>query len=632
MAAVLHALSTVGRQCSLFETDIIDAPRFSSYLHKPGRAQMAGLQFIATRRHEKCQSCYTSNRESIQPVSAASESQATVIPAASAEVASAQSVSAPAWSINDLAAQLKFKNYKQDEVYEQMATKLEIEIRMTIEDEMASNPLNFFELIDNIERLGLGYRFEKDISTALTKYVSLEGAPEYHNSLHSTALRFRLLREHGYKVSQDVFQSFKDENGAFMPSLLADVKGLLSLYEASFLAFQGETFLDEARSFARKGLEYVMQKTESKLLAKLIGHTLALPWYRRTLRFAARPYIDVYSRMEDSNELLLQLAKLDFNIVQSALQQDLVQVMRWWQNIGLSGKLSFSTKDSLLQCFFWTIGISFEPHLSDSRISLTKLATFLTVIDDLYDDHGSVDELELFTDSVRRWNVDAVDDLPDSLRLFFLALYNTVNEMAYDALKEHGENPLPLFKKVWGDLCQALLQETKWNHEKSIPELDDYVENGWRSSSGVVILAHAFPLRSQNITKEALDILAKDHHLLKWSSMVFRLCNDLASFTRESKSGETANSVTSYMYHNGVSEDVAREHIKNLIDDAWKQMNEARVSLEPQFSTSFTEAAINLARLSHSAYGSGDDHRIPDKKAKKQIFSLLMEPFPVTLG
>ena len=126
-----------------------------------------------------------------------------------------------------------------------------------------------------------------------------------------------------------MFQSFKDENGAFMPSLLADVKGLLSLYEASFLAFQGETFLDEARSFARKGLEYVMQKTESKLLAKLIGHTLALPWYRRTLRFAARPYIDVYSRMEDSNELLLQLAKLDFNIVQSALQQDLVQVMRY---------------------------------------------------------------------------------------------------------------------------------------------------------------------------------------------------------------------------------------------------------------------------------------------------------------
>lgn len=83
-----------------------------------------------------------------------------------------------------------------------MTAKLEKEIRLTIEDEIASNPSNFFELIDNIERLGLGYRFEKDISAALTKYVSLEGAPEYHKSLHTTALRFRLLRQHGYKVSQ----------------------------------------------------------------------------------------------------------------------------------------------------------------------------------------------------------------------------------------------------------------------------------------------------------------------------------------------------------------------------------------------------------------------------------------------
>lgn len=72
-----------------------------------------------------------------------------------------------------------------------------------------------------------------------------------------------------------------------------------------------------------------MQNTESKMLAKLISHTLQLPWYRRTLRFAARPYIDVYSKMDEANDLLLQLAKLDFNIVQSALQQDLVQVLRY---------------------------------------------------------------------------------------------------------------------------------------------------------------------------------------------------------------------------------------------------------------------------------------------------------------
>lgn len=107
MAAVLHAVSTVGRQCSLFETDIIDAP---SYFHKPGRVQ-TGLQLIAARRHANYQSCYSSNRQSIKPVSAAPESPATLLPDAAAE--SADSLPGPAWSINDLASKLKFKNYKQ---------------------------------------------------------------------------------------------------------------------------------------------------------------------------------------------------------------------------------------------------------------------------------------------------------------------------------------------------------------------------------------------------------------------------------------------------------------------------------------------------------------------------------------
>lgn len=113
MAAVLHALSTVGRQCSLFETDTIEAPlRPANYIHKPGRVQ-TGLQIVATRKHYKCQSCYSSNRKSIQPVPAAPESHTTLIPAAAPAPASADSLPAPAWSINDLAAKLKFKNFKQ---------------------------------------------------------------------------------------------------------------------------------------------------------------------------------------------------------------------------------------------------------------------------------------------------------------------------------------------------------------------------------------------------------------------------------------------------------------------------------------------------------------------------------------
>ena len=39
-------------------------------------------------------------------------------------------------------------------------------------------------------------------------------------------------------------------------------------------------------------------------------------------------------------------------------------------------------------------------------------------------------------------------DLPEYLKLCFLALYNTVNEMVYDTLKEQGVDILPYLTKA----------------------------------------------------------------------------------------------------------------------------------------------------------------------------------------
>ena len=41
-----------------------------------------------------------------------------------------------------------------------------------------------------------------------------------------------------------------------------------------------------------------------------------------------------------------------------------------------------------------------------------------------------------------------VNNLPGYMKLCFLALYNTVNEMAYDTLKEQGHNILPYLTKA----------------------------------------------------------------------------------------------------------------------------------------------------------------------------------------
>ncbi|PKH69509.1 hypothetical protein CRG98_050124 [Punica granatum] len=102
--------------------------------------------------------------------------------------------------------------------------------------------LEKLESIDAIQQLGLRYHFEREIKHALNSLYesAATGRPQY-DDLHSTALRFRIFRQHYYyEVPQDVFRKFIDETGNFRATLTDDVKGLLSLYEASFHGFKGE--------------------------------------------------------------------------------------------------------------------------------------------------------------------------------------------------------------------------------------------------------------------------------------------------------------------------------------------------------------------------------------------------------
>lgn len=62
-------------------------------------------------------------------------------------------------------------------------------------------PLRLLELVDDIERLGLGYKFEESINRALERVKLLDSSPKLQNNLHACALYFRLLRQHGYYTS-----------------------------------------------------------------------------------------------------------------------------------------------------------------------------------------------------------------------------------------------------------------------------------------------------------------------------------------------------------------------------------------------------------------------------------------------
>ena len=102
---------------------------------------------------------------------------------------------------------------------------------------------------------------------------------------------------------------------------------MLSLFEASHLAYEGESILNEAKSFASLRLKDSKEFVGSNM-SEPITHAVELPYHYRMQRLEARWHIEAYAKRSDKNQVLLELAKLDFNMMQPKLQSEVQEVSR----------------------------------------------------------------------------------------------------------------------------------------------------------------------------------------------------------------------------------------------------------------------------------------------------------------
>ncbi|XP_049397393.1 (-)-camphene/tricyclene synthase, chloroplastic [Solanum stenotomum] len=502
-----------------------------------------------------------------------------------------------------------------------------------------SQELEKLELIDNLQRLGVSYHFKDEIMQLLRSIHDQSSSEAMSaNSLYYTALKFRILRQHGFYISQDILNDFKDEQGHFKQSLCNDTKGLLQLYEASFLSTKSETstLLESANTFAMSHLKNYLHNLngdyQENWRVELVRHALEVPLQCMMLRVETRWYIDIYEKIPNANPLLIELAKLDFNFVQAMHQQDLRNLSRWWKKSLLAEKLPF-TRDRIVEAFQWIAGMMFEPQKKGyCRIMLTKVTAMATVIDDIYDVYGTLDELEIFTHAIERMEIKAMDELPCYMKLCYLALFNTSTEIAYEVLKEQGINVMPYLIKSWADLCKAYLQEARWYYNGYTPTLDEYMENAWISVGSLVMVVNAFFLVTNSITKEVLEYVFSNKYpdIIRWSATIIRLTDDLATSSNEMKRGDVPKSIQCYMKENGASEEEARKHINLMIKETWKMINTAQHD-NSLFCEKFMGCAVNVARTGQTMYQHGDGHGIQNSEIQNRISKLFFEHITISI-
>ncbi|XP_059439321.1 (3S,6E)-nerolidol synthase 1-like [Corylus avellana] len=486
------------------------------------------------------------------------------------------------------------------------------------------DPFESLNMINAVQRLGIDYYFQQEIEAILhSQYLKYIAHGDCGHELHEVALRFRLLRQQGYHVPADIFNNFKDKEGKFNKELAEDIDGLMALYEASQLGIEGEDILEEAGNFSERLLNARVRQLDDNQV-RVVGSTLRHPYHKSLARFMVKNFIGNFQDRNGWLNDLQQLAKMDFNMVQSMHQKEIVQISKWWTDVGLSEELKFA-RDQPLKWYTVSMACLTDPDMSDERVELTKPISLIYIIDDIFDVYGSLEELTLFTEAVNKWDFAALEQLPEYMKICFKALYDITNEISYKIYRKHGWNPIDSLRKTWAILFNVFLVEAKWFATGRSPKSEEYLTNAVVSSGVHVVLVHIFFLLGHRLNKETVQLVDNIPGIISFPGTILRLWDDLGSAMDESQDGHDGSYIDYYMQENeGCSIKESREKVVGMISDAWKQLNKECLSPNP-YPTTFTKASLNLARLVPLLYSYDNNHCLPS--LEEHMKSMLYESF-----
>ncbi|KAM5585250.1 (-)-alpha-pinene synthase-like [Rosa sericea] len=535
----------------------------------------------------------------------------------------------------------QFINYDSQDIKTEALWQQQVEeLKVVVKREVFTNGKGDFshqlKLIDAIQRLGVAYHFEQEIEYALQHiHATYHDQDHYRDNgdLYTIALCFRLLRQHGYDISSDIFNKFKDANGSFKEGLVVDGSAMLSLYEAAHLKVHREDILEEALVFTTTHLEsaksnacYGVQMTEQ------ITQALARPLRKSLERICAKRHMSIYQHEDEAslinhNEALLKLAKLDFNLVQSLHKKELCEITRWWKELDFERKLPFA-RDRKVELFFWIVGVYFEPQYSIGRTIMTKVSILLTILDDIYDAYGTFEELVIFTEAIDRWDVKCIDELPDYLKIFYHELLNLFNDIDKVMSKEGKSYRVCYAIQAMKNQARSYFNEAQWLHEGRTPSIEEYMRVATVSISYTFLTTISLLGMGDIVTKDAFEWLLNDPKIVRASNIIFRLMDDIVSTKFEKEREHAPSSIDCYMKQYSVSEQETIDIFNKQIVESWKDINEE--FLKPTaVPISVLMRVLNLTRVADLLYKGEDGFTRVGKMTKDSVAAVIIDPVPL---
>ncbi|XP_047953723.1 gamma-cadinene synthase-like [Salvia hispanica] len=496
---------------------------------------------------------------------------------------------------------------------------------------MAAESTKLLILIDKIERLGVAYHFEKEIEEKLKLiYESGKEHEGVDDDLLTTALRFRLLRQHQYAVSCDVFNKFVEKDYKWKPENHGnDIEGILSLYEAAHVRIRNEKILDEAAKFTVDQLNQMLSTLDqSPIVKEKVQQALKHSIHRGLPVLNIRFYISIYEREGTTDELLLKLAKLNFNFLQNIYRKELDELTRWWDKFDLKNKLPYA-RDRVVECYLWGNALRYEPQYSYVRVTVAKNMQLVSIMDDTYDNYATLEEDDLFTEILERWNLDEIDVLPDFMKVVYRFIMSTYEDFVVDAEKKGKSFVVPYYRETVKQLGRAYNKEQKWIMERQMPGFEEYMTNSVITSCMYVMFTSLVP-GMKSIDEAAVQWLLSEPKIVISTAKMGRTLEDLGSHERENRDGKMATVVDCYMNDKGVSKQEAISEFVELVENGWEDVTAEWAKGSSTVPKEMVELLLNYGRIAEITYNNKEDgYTDPEKYLGPLIAALYVDPLPL---
>ncbi|XP_048538570.1 S-(+)-linalool synthase, chloroplastic-like [Triticum urartu] len=455
--------------------------------------------------------------------------------------------------------------------------------------------------VDHLKRLCIDHYFQDEIDTIMDSCADLI----HSDDLLDATLSLRLMREAGYYVSaDDVLRKFRNDNGDFNLGLSKDIRGLLSLQDMSHLNV-GESSLYKANEFSSKHLRFAIKYLEPNL-ARYVRRSLDHPYHVSLMQYKARHQLSYLQNMPTRNMAIENLALAEFTIKKLQQQREMQEVKRWWMDLGLAQEIP-AARDQVLKWYMWPMTVLEGFSFSRYRIEITKIISMVYIVDDIFDLVATQEELSLFTEAIKMWDLAAVDSLPSYMISCYKALYTITSDIADIVRKEHGLSPINHLKKAWATLFDGFMIEGKWLSTNQIPTSEDYLRNGIVTSGAPLVFMHLLFMLGHELPEGNNDDI---HRIISCPAKIMRLWDDMGSAMDESQNGLDGSYKELYQRENPRGD--AEKHMLEMIRSEWEGLNrECFCRTKSTLSHSFMTASLNFARMVRVMYGYDDEQKLP---------------------